>query len=242
VIPFALDRQVIVDKDSEDDNQISRLVTLQRGILTAEVQHIKRTKLTLTNRSTATAKVFVRHTVGKGWILKEHPKDFTRVGDAHLFEIELAAGESQVVSLAEATPLTRTLDLNSDVALKMMKVYVESPEPSGALREQLKALLGIHREIVDGAEKIDSIRRRLVDYRERMDELHAQLVTLQAVKTGGELMKHLKDKMKDISSRVQGATIELVDTEEKMMLARVRFQDSLAELKLGDVLEPVAKK
>jgi hypothetical protein len=242
VVPFALDRQIVVDKDSEDDNQISRLVTLQRGILTAEVQHIKRTRLTLTNRSTAAAKVFIRHTVDKGWILKEHPKTFTRVGDAHLFEISIAPGEAQTVSLAEATPLTRTLDLNSDVALKMMKVYVESPEPTGALREQLKGLLAIHREIADGAEKIDSVRRRLVDYRERMDELHAQLVTLQAVKTGGELMKHLKDKMKDISNRVQAATIELVDTEEKIMLARVRFQDSLAELKLGDVLEPVAKK
>jgi hypothetical protein len=238
VVPFALDRQIVIDKDEAEDNQISRLVTLQRGILTAEVQHIKRTTLTLTNRSADHAKVFVRHTVGKGWIMKEHPDKFSRVGDAHLFELELAPGESRKVALAEATPLTRTLDLNSEVALDMMKIYVEAPEPTGELRDQLKALLGIHREIVDGAEKIESLRRRLSDYRQRMDELHGQLLTLQAVKTGGELVKHLKDKMKDISNRVQKSTIEIVDTEEKLMLARVRFQDSLAELKLGDVLAP----
>jgi len=239
VVPFALDRQIVIDKDEDDDNQISRLVTLQRGILTAEVQHIKRTKLTLTNRSSETATVFIRHTVGKGWLLKEHPEGkVQRVGDANLFEIKLGAGESRTVALAEATPLTRTLDLNSEVALDMMKVFVEAPEPSGDLRDQLKGLLGIHREIVDGTEKIDSLRRRLVDYRERMDELHGQLLTLQAVKTGGELMKHLKEKMKDISDRVQKATIDVVDTEEKLMLARVRFQDSLAELKLNDVLAP----
>jgi hypothetical protein len=244
VIPFALDRQIIIDKDEDDDNQISRLVTLQRGILTAEVQHIKRTKLTVTNRSSEIATVYIRHTVGKGWVLKEFPSGKQeRVGDARLFQIRLEPGQVETVSLAEATPLTRTLDLNSEVALNMMKVYVEAPEATGDLRDQLKALLAIHREIVDGTEKIDSVRRRLVDYRQRMDELHAQLLTLQAVKTGGELVKHLKDKMKDISNRVQKSTIDVVDTEEKLMLARVRFQDSLAELKLGDVLAPpVASK
>ena len=38
------------------------------------------------------------------------------------------------------------------------------------------------------------------------------------------------------------STIELVDQEEKIMLARVRFQDSLAELTLKDETAPVAKK
>ena len=36
--------------------------------------------------------------------------------------------------------------------------------------------------------------------------------------------------MKDISERVQKATIAMVDTEEKIMLTRVEFQDALAEL------------
>ncbi len=56
-----------------------------------------------------------------------------------------------------------------------------------------------------------------------------QIVTLQAVKTGGDLMTHLKGKMKDISDRVQKTTIAIVDEEEKIMLARVQFQDALAE-------------
>ena len=84
------------------------------------------------------------------------------------------------------------------------------------------------------------MRRRLTDFRGRMDDLHGQIVTLQAVKTGGDLMTHLKTKMKDISERVQKTTIALVDQEEKIMLARVRFQDSLAELALPDALAAAA--
>ena len=90
--------------------------------------------------------------------------------------------------------------------------------------------------MVDAQDKLASLGERLGDYRTRMDELHGQLVTLQLVKTGGDLMKHLRTKMKDISERVQLATIEQVDTQEQIMLARIRFQDQLAEMRLDPIV------
>src|SRR3954464_6599739 len=42
VVPFALDRQIVVERHDSDDDKLARLVTLQRGVLTAEVQHIRR--------------------------------------------------------------------------------------------------------------------------------------------------------------------------------------------------------
>ena len=240
VVPYALDRQIVIERNENEDNKLSRLVTLQRGILTAEVQHIRRQKLTITNRLPQLAKVFIRHTVNKGWKLLEAPPKFERVGDAHLFEVDLKAGEAKEIEIAEATPMERTLDLNADVTLDMMKVYVEAPEGTPELKESLRKLLGIHKKLVDLSEEQVSLRRRLDDFRERMDELHQQIFSLTAVKTGGDLMTHLKDKMKDISDRVQKATIAMVDTEEKIMLTRVQFQDTLAELTLPDVTQPTA--
>jgi chromosome segregation ATPase len=109
------------------------------------------------------------------------------------------------------------------------------------LKKQLTGLLAIHREVADLIESEANLRKKLQDYRERMDELHIQLVSLQAVKTGGDLLSHLRTKMKDISDRVQKATIAVVDTEEKIMLARIRFADSLAELSLPDVTKSASK-
>lgn len=235
VVPFALDRQVVVEKTGDEQDRLSRLLTLQRGVLKAEVQHIRRTQLTLTNRLRTPAKVYVRHTVPKGWnLMAPSPKTFERIGDAHLFEIEVPAQGKTTVEIAEATPMERTLDLSADVTLEMMKVFVEAPEPTPELRAQLRELLATHRTIVDTLAEQDSLRQRLGDYRQRMDELHGQLVTLQLVKTGEDLMRNLKAKMRDISDRVQRTTIALVNNEEKVMLARVRFQDQLAELRLPD--------
>ena len=234
VVPYALDRQIVVDHNDDEQDKLSRLVTLERGILTAEVQHVRHRSLTITNRLPQRAKVFIRHTVAKGWNLIASPPRDERVGDSHLFEVDLEPGAKQIVEIAEATPIQRTLDLNADVTMDMMKTYVETANGTPELKGQLEKLLGIHKKLVDLAQEQDSLHRRLDDYRERMDELHGQILTLTAVKTGGDLMTHLKDKMKDISDRVQKATIQLVDSEEKMMLARVQFQDSLAELTLPD--------
>lgn len=240
VVPYALDRQIVVERTDHDENKLSRLVTLQRGIMTAEVQHVRRKKLTLTNRMGQSAKVFVRHTIPKGWTLINQPSDFERIGDAHLFFVELKPHQVKDIEIAEATPMERTLDLNADVTLDMMKVYVEAPEGNKELKDSLKKLLAVHRKLTDLATEQDSLRRRLADYKERMDELHAQILTLQAVKTGNDLMGHLKNKMKDISTRVQKTTIAIVDQEEKIMLARVEFKDMLAELTLTDVTAPPA--
>jgi len=240
VVPYALDRQIVIEKADSEDNRLSRLVTLQRGVLTAEVQHIRHEKLTITNRLPEVAKVYIRHTVNKGWKLIDAPPASERVGDAHLFEVDLKGGETKDVEIAEATPMERTLDLNADVTMDMMKVYVDSAVGTPALKSQLEKVLAIHKQLIDYSEEQTSIHRRLDEYRERMDELHGQIVTLQAVKTGGDLMSHLKDKMKDISERVQKATISLVDFEEKIMLTRVQFQDAIAELTLPDVTQPTA--
>ncbi len=236
VVPYALDRQIVVERNDGEENRLSRLVTLQRGIVTAEVQHIRRRKMTITNRLREPAKVFIRHTVNKGWVVLQAPKAFERIGDAHLFEIELRPNEVRTVEIAEATPMERTLDLNADVTLDMMRVYADAPDGPPALKEQLKKMLAIHTKLVDLTEESASLRRRLADYKERMDELHGQIVTLQAVKTGNDLMAHLKAKMRDISDRVQKTTIALVNQEEKIMLARVSFQDALAELSLPDAV------
>jgi hypothetical protein len=236
VVPFALDRQIVVERHAREDDKLTRLVTLQRGVLTANVQHIRHQELTITNRLPQLARVFIRHTVDKGWTLTDAPTAFERIGDAHLFEVQLAANEIKTITIAEATPLERTLDLSAAPTLDMMRVWLDAPEATPELRDQIRKLLGIHRTLVDLGQTQDSMRRRLADYRGRMDELHGQILTLQAVKTGGELMGHLKTKMKEISDRVQKTTIEIVDQEEKIMLARVRFQDALSELSLPDAI------
>ncbi|MDY0002675.1 MAG: hypothetical protein RBU30_15370 [Polyangia bacterium] len=63
VVPFALDRQIVIDSSASQGDRISKLVKLSRGVLTAEVQHLRHTKLKIVNRLPTPATVLIRRTI-----------------------------------------------------------------------------------------------------------------------------------------------------------------------------------
>jgi hypothetical protein len=233
VIPFALDRQVVVDRDGSSADRISQLVKLHRGVLTAEVQHVRLTKLKVTNRLHTPVTVLVRHTVRKGWQLTRAPKTAEQLGEARLFEVALAAGQTRTLEIEEATPMVRTLDLHTPIGIDLVRVYLATPKADKAFGAAMEKVLKFHSEMAQHQESIDNLRQRGDEYRQRLDELHFQILSLQAVKAKGPLMGHLQTKMKEISQKVQENTITIVNHQEKLMVARVRFHDGLAELTLA---------
>ncbi len=234
-VPFALDRQVVVNRKGSTGDRIHRLLTISRGVLRAEVKHDKRTKLTLTNRQGRPVTVYVRHTVRKGWELTKSPKVFEKLGEAHLFEVALGARETKILQVVESTPLTRTVDLRTSTGLDLISVYLRTPHDDKRFEEPMRKLLTLHKDMANIREQILNTRERMEDFRERIDEIHAQIVNLQGIKGGGaRLMRHLKAKMIEISNRLQSSTIGVVELQQKLMLAKIRFQDGVAELTLKE--------
>ena len=101
-----------------------------------------------------------------------------------------------------------------------------------AAAEKVDGLLKIQREIGNIEQKITTMREQMEEYRARMDELHVQLVSLKAVKTAGPLMQSLEKKLSEVSDKLSKATIDLVGEQEKLMVAKIKFQDGVAELSL----------
>jgi hypothetical protein len=235
VVPFALDRQIVVARDDHEDDRVARLQTAERGVVTAELQHRRTTSFAITSRLAEPTTVYLRHRLESGWTLVDAPSAAMKVGDSQLFAVDVPAGATRTVDLVEATPVERRLELASDDALALMQLYVDEPDASPKLKAQIDAVLATHRDAADFVEHIAALRDQLVDYRERAGELHAQLLTLQAVHTGGELMATLRSKLAEITERSQRTTLSLVDSEERLMLARVKLQNQLADLHLDDV-------
>lgn len=232
VIPFALDRQVAVERTVDRRDRIGGLVKVERGVLTADIDHRQTTSLALTNRMRRPTVVYIRHRATKGWKLHSAPKRRERIGDAHLFAVELKPRERKRVDIVESTPLVRRLDLRTIGAIDMLEIYLAGDAREDAeLTAKLAPLLDIHRQIVDHYTAVDSLRLRLGELRTRMDELTTQIVALRAVKTRGQLIRHLDRKLREVSERVQRSTMEVIDREQKLMLARLQFQDELAEIK-----------
>jgi hypothetical protein len=230
-VPFALDRQIVVEHKETEHDEIARILTVQRGVLQSEVQHTKTQTITLHNRLPEKAVVYLRHTVANGYKLTSAPENEERMGNAHLFRVEVLPGAKVDVVLAEATPVMRTTDLRSPEGLDLVKAFV-SQGAAGPLKGAIGELLDIHRDMATIEERIKTTREQMQDYRQRIDELHLQIVTLRAVKSAGPLMQNLERKMQEMSDKLSKATIDVVSLQEQHMIAKVHFQDKVADLSL----------
>ena len=231
-VPFALDRQVVVETKQSERDEIARILTVQRGVMATEIKHTRRSAIALHNRAAEPVVVYVRHTVAAGYTLTVHPERDERVGNAHLFRVEVPAGGTTEVALEEATPVRRTTDVRTGPGLDMVRVYLSSGQLTGKLKDSVERLVALSHEVGNAQQKIVTLRDQQGEYRQRMDELHAQIVTLRAVKSGGALMRNLEAKLTEVSDKLSRATIDTVAMQETLMIARVHLEDAIAELSL----------
>ena len=231
-VPFALDRQIVVEKKEAEHDEIARILTVQRGVLETEIRHSKRQVLVLHNRLPDKATVYVRHTVAQGYELVHAPPTAERVAEAHLFRVDVEPGGQSEITIEEATPVYRTTDVRTTNGLDLVKAYLASAPAESPLRRELAEVVKLRTEMANVEQEIATKREQMNELRARMDELHAQIVTLRAVRTQSSLVGHLEKKLDEVSDRVSKQTLEIVALEEKLMVARVRFQDAIAELTL----------
>jgi hypothetical protein len=231
-VPFALDRQVVVERKNTERDEIARIITVSRGVFSTEAKHTRRTVFTLFNRQDEKSVVYVRHTVQPGYKLAKSPAVSERMGLAHLFRVELAPKGKTEVEIEEVTPVFKTTDVRAADGMDLVRVYLGSAAGNEALRNQVNDLLKLQKETANIEQQIETTREQMQEYRNRMDELHGQILSLREVRTGAALLKALEKKMQDISDKVSGSTIALVNLQETLMISRVHFQDAIAELTL----------
>ena len=241
-IPFALDRQVVIEEEGESADKIARIITAQRGILSTEMRHSKTKKLAITNKLSEPASVYIRHTVPKNFKLTKHPEDVERIGEAYLFRVDIPANGKVDVVIEEETPVFKTVDIRSQGGMELVRAFVSSAALEGDVAGKLKSLLQLQKDLGNIEERIATQREQMGEYRTRMDELHAQLVTLKLVKTAGPLMKNLESKLAEVSDKVSKATVDLVSLEEERMIQRIKLQDGVAELSLEKREDTIAAK
>ncbi len=229
-VPFALDRQIVVEQKEEESDGIARILTAQRGVFSTEMRHTKKRKLVVANRLGEEATVYLRHTVQKGYKLSNAPREQERLGEAHLFKIKVPANGKVEVAIEEETPVFKTVDLRSTAGIDLIRAFVSSAALEGDIKKRVETIVTMQKDLGTLDERIETARQQMEEYRSRMNELHAQVVTLKAVKTGGTLMRSLEKKLEEVSEKMSKATVDLVGLEEQRMISRIKLQDGIAEL------------
>ena len=231
-VPFALDRQLVVDREDAERDEIVRVLTVQRGVFSTEVQHVKKSTLTIHNRTGEAATVYVRHTVPHGFKLIKPANAEERLGAAHLLRVQVEPRSKTELVLEEATPLFKTADIRSPTDMEMVRVFLSTAAAEGPLKVAVGVLMKLHQDMGTLEQQIRTTREQMDEYRARSSELNVQIVSLRAVKSGGDVVKHLEKTLGAMSDKLSAATLQLATLQEKQMITRIKFQDGVAELTL----------
>ena len=212
---------------------------MQRGVFSAEVQHRSAQHYTLNNRLDEPATVYLRHTVAKGYTIEPNEALSTeKLGAANLFKVIIPAHGKAEVEVAEATPIFKTIDVRAPAGIEAVRLYLSQSVIDPALQKKVDALLALQKQMADTQEHLGTLHDQEAEYRVRMDELHNQIFTLKAVRTAGPLMHSLEQKLVEVSDRLSKATLDVVAAQETLMVARVHFEDSVADLSLEKPVTP----
>ena len=247
-VPFALDRQIVVERKDAERDDIAKILTVQRGVFSTQIQHTKKATFTLYNRLPERTTVYLRHTVAEGYKLTKAPEraadktdksdktikggDAAHLAGAHLFRVELEPNGKTDVTIEEATPVFRSTDIRTAAGQDLVRAYLSSSVVDGPLKAEIEKLLKLNAEMSKIEQQIATAREQMGEYRQRMDELHGQLFTLKAVKQAGPLMAHLEKKLQEVSEKLSKATVDVVGLQEKQMVARIQFQTGVGDLSL----------
>ncbi len=238
LVPYALDRTLRVKPRVETKEKIQRLIKVERGIATTETKRIRETVLDIDNRGTDPATVYVRHSVPSGWTLQDPPEDLEQLGDDHLVPIRVEPGQRKTLTLAEAMPITTSIDLRSTGGLRSVEAYLDGGDVPSELREQLGKVLSAHRRLHDLDDALLTQREQMGVLRARVQELNVQLVSLRKVGKAQSLSSHLAKRMKALSNDLDEATLDVTDLQTQQLTARIELSNLVADLALAPSAAP----
>ncbi len=233
-VPFSLDKKLVVETKEDGREDIDRLVTAQRGVLTTEARRVRVTELVLTNRGTTNETVYVRHALRSGYTLATPSTGYERLRRAYLFPVEVAPSKSVTLRIEEATPISKQVDIRTPQGVEELKLYLRTAQRlAPELKTRLDEIVEMHRGMAELEERIRTAAIQTETYRTRVIELEDQLVSLRKVKQADELSRNLAKKMDEISKRLQALTIQSADFQAELLKKRVALEDRLAELTLA---------
>ena len=162
-VPFALDRQIVAVRKDEGRDSIARILSVQRGVFSCEVQHTRRIAYSLHNRLPEPAVVYVKHTVQDGYKLARRNQATRAPGFCQSLSGRPRGGGDAELVVDESTPIYKTIDLRSPADMDQVRLYLSS----GALGEA--GLQGSLEELIKIQKNLGNVEQRIITTREQME-------------------------------------------------------------------------
>jgi hypothetical protein len=232
IVPFGLDRSIVVEPQIDTREEIELLRKIERGIATTEMQRIRRTRLEIANRGATDTKLFVRHHVPSGWTLKDPPEGIERMRGDMLVPVTVPANGATRLELEETMPITTAIDIRSASGSRALEVFLDEGRVDPALRKDLEAIVQVQRELRNVEHELDSRTGQMLGLRARVDEITDQLVALRKVGRAQALSGDLAKRARQLGAKLDEIAAEVTTLETQRLERSIELSNLVAEVTL----------
>jgi hypothetical protein len=236
-VPFALDRQVVVDRSVAERDEVAGIAGVQRGVFATRVQHVRQTTLVVHNKLASRTVVYIRHTVAAGFRASKAPTDPEHAAGADLYRVEVDGYGKEEVVLEEAVPVNRAMDIRTADGMQLVRTFLATSRDAH-LKEKVDRLASLQDAIAETDRRASALRAGIAEHRRRIEDLRAQIAAVHGVHTAAALTATLQAKQKQLGEEVTKSTADLTGLDEKQLLARIELQDDAEDLTLDGLGAP----
>ncbi|MGH7293738.1 MAG: hypothetical protein ACRELB_02340, partial [Polyangiaceae bacterium] len=228
-VPFALDRQVVVDRSESERDEVAGIAGVQHGVFATRVLHVKRTTLVLHNRLPERTVVYVRHSVAPGYRASKAPTDPEHAAGVDLYRVEVDGFGKQEVVLEENTPVSRAFDVRSAQGMQLVRDFLSTSRDE-KLKARVDRLAALQDAVADVDRRAATLRSGIAERRQHIEDLRAQIASVRTVRTAASLSASLRAKEKQLRDEIASATADLAGLEDRRLLASIELREGVDDL------------
>ena len=224
-VPYAIDGRVRVTLNEEQKEQGITLVKVLRGVITAQTKMVTHFSYDVDNGAGEEVTLYVRRERRPGWTVIDKDK-MIEEGGAYYLPIKLPKTGRTKVTVAEETPVQRTVDIWNDFGRQVIGLYLANPSADPKIAGQLKEALAL-REKSDGlGSQIATLEEQKGTLEARESDVRSNIQVLGKASKNADLKKKLETTLIDLENQLNDVTRKLV----ALSVERGETNDRLAVL------------
>ncbi|HYJ09923.1 MAG TPA: DUF4139 domain-containing protein, partial [Polyangiaceae bacterium] len=239
-VPFALDRAIAVSSERQSTEQSARLFRIEAGALFVERDSVTKTTYKVVSGSEEASKLIVRHARMPSARLFRPPagtEDNIATSTA-LVPIPLKARGRAELVVDERQAVQQGMDWLHPLADEAVKGYLSDPRADRGVAQKLSEAWTLRDALKKASDRESALETEQRELEKSSRETRLSLEAIEKNNQAADLRAKLTKRLGEITTRLDKITKELVELRLTLGEAKVRFRESIREIKLPGPLPP----
>ncbi len=237
-IPFAVEPNIMVTRESTPIPEEMKLVKIVRGVLNIErFSRVKTVWKATAQKNPDGLTVLVRHPrVGSSYQLKDRPEGTEELPDAFVVPVKLPAGApTGMLEIIEQAPIQTTIDILDRNAVELLDTLMVQGSLTQEEKDKLQPVIELRHEMGKIETEIEGDRRQQQELDERGEKTRENLRALERDKSAeaAAMRKDLERRLDDWTKQGDALGRDIVKLESRHLQLKVKLQDLMENLTIG---------